>query len=103
MAFAIMHNFPGGTKEQYEVVLKAVHTNDILPAGQVLHCAGPVADGWQIFAIHDTKASWEKFRDDVLLPSLQAGIEGGFAGPPVEIEIDLESVRVSPQLMEIAQ
>jgi hypothetical protein len=103
VAFGIVHHFPGGTKEQYEAVLLAVHTNDVLPEGQVLHCAGPVDDGWRIFAIHDSRASWEKFRDGVLLPSMQAGVEGGFVNPPVETEIELDTVRCTPQLMDIAR
>ena len=93
MAFAIIHHFPGATKEQYDASLAAVHVSATqLPDGQIFHAAGPSGDGWTIFAVHDTKASWEKFRDDVLLPSLQAGIEGGFTAPPQETEIELYKV-----------
>ena len=42
----------------------------------------PTEGGWTIFAVHDSKESWERFRDDVLVPTLQAGIEGGPEGPP---------------------
>ena len=44
-------------------------------------------------AVHDSKESWEKFRDGTLLPRLQAGVEGGFPTPPEETEIDLETPR----------
>jgi len=37
-----------------------------------------------IVAIHDSKESWENFRDGTLMPRMQAGIEGGFAAPPQE-------------------
>ncbi|WP_427172863.1 hypothetical protein [Arthrobacter sp. 92] len=40
-------------------------------------------------AVHDSKESWEKFRDGILLPRMQAGIEGGFSSPPEETVIDL--------------
>ena len=40
-------------------------------------------------AVHETKASWEEFRDGTLMPRLQAGIEGGFPTPPQETEIDV--------------
>ena len=103
MAFGIVHTFPGGTKEQYETVLRAVHTDEKLPEGQVFHCAGPVENGWRVFAVHDSRQSWEKFRDGVLMPALQAGIEDGFPNPPEETEIELDNVRCTPQLMEIAQ
>jgi hypothetical protein len=42
------------------------------PAGQVFHAAGPSADGWTIVAVHDSQASWETFRDAILLPRMQA-------------------------------
>jgi hypothetical protein len=90
MAFGIVHHFPGGTKEQYEASMAAVHPSDgSLPGGQIFHAAGPSAGGWTIMAVHDSQSSWEQFRDGILLPKLQAGIEGGFATPPVETEIDV--------------
>ena len=44
-------------------------------------------------AVHDSEESWEKFRDDVLMPRMQAGIEGGFPTPPQETEIDVTTVQ----------
>jgi hypothetical protein len=93
MAFGILHQFPGATKEQYEASIKAVHVGEgALPEGQIFHAAGAVPGGWLVFAIHDSKASWEKFRDGTLMPSLQKGIEGGFTSPPEETEIELYRV-----------
>ena len=41
MAYGIVHHFPGGTKEQYEASLAAVHpSRDSLPKGQIFHAAG---------------------------------------------------------------
>ena len=77
MAYAIVHYFPGGTKDQYEKSIAAVHPGrDGLPAGQIFHVAGPSAGGWTIMAVHDSKESWEQFRDQILIPRLQKGIEG---------------------------
>jgi hypothetical protein len=85
MAYGVVHQFKGGTREQYEASIAAVHPADgSLPAGQVFHAAGPSADGWTIVAVHDSQASWETFRDSILMPHMQAGIEGGFDSPPVE-------------------
>jgi len=85
MAYGLVHKFAGGTKEQYEASIAAVHPSDgSLPAGQTFHAAGPSADGWTIVAIHDSKESWERFRDEILGPRMQAGIPGGFTAPPVE-------------------
>ena len=80
MAYAIVHHFPGGTREQYEASIAAVHPSDgSLPDGQIFHAAGPSDGGWTIMAVHDSQESWERFRDDVLMPRLQAGVDGGFA------------------------
>jgi hypothetical protein len=89
MKFAIIHHFPGGTKENYEASIAAVHPANGLPDGQIFHAAGASPGGWTIIAVHESKQSWEKFRDEILLPGMQAGIVGGFPTPPQETEIDL--------------
>ena len=43
-------------------------------------------------AVYESKESWERFRDQTPLPRMQAGIDGGFAGPPEETEIDIDTV-----------
>jgi hypothetical protein len=90
VAYGIVHQFAGGTKEQYEASIAAVHPSDgSLPDGQVFHAAGASAGGWTIVAIHDSQESWERFRDGVLIPTMTAGIEGGFAAPPSETTFDV--------------
>jgi hypothetical protein len=85
MAYAIVHFFPGGTKDKYEASLVAVHpSKNTLPKGQVFHAAGPSAGGWSIVAMHESKESWDLFRDKILTPKLRAGVPGGFATPPQE-------------------
>jgi hypothetical protein len=92
MAFGVVHQFAGGTEEQYQASIAAVHPSDgSLPGGQIMHLAGPTSDGWVIVAIHDSKGSWESFRDETLMPRMQAGIEGGFAGPPEQTEFEVRS------------
>ena len=90
MAYGIIHHFPGGTKEQYEASLAAVHPGpNQVPAGQLFHAAGPSKGGWTIMAVHESQESWERFRDDVLMPRFQQGIEGGFTAMPEETTIDV--------------
>jgi hypothetical protein len=85
MSYTIVHHFPGGTKEQYEASIAAVHpSRATLPKGQIYHVAGPSAGGWTIVAVHDTKENWETFRDSILLPKMKQGIKGGLVGPPQE-------------------
>ena len=93
MPYGIVHHFPGGTKEQYDASIAAVHPGPgRLPDGQIFHAAGPSAGGWTIMAVHETQESWERFRDDVLMPRMEAGIEGGFPTPPEVTEFDLYKI-----------
>jgi hypothetical protein len=92
MSYAIVHQFKGGTKQQYEASVAAVHPSDgTLPAGQIYHMAGPSTDGWTIVAVHESKASWENFRDSTLMPRMQQGIKGGFPSPPEETGFEVVS------------
>jgi hypothetical protein len=90
MSYGVINHFKGGTKQQYDAVVAAAHPSDgTLPAGQIYHVAGPSGDGWTVFAGHDSKSSWESFRDSVLVPRMQEGVEGGFTVPPEEIEFEI--------------
>lgn len=90
MAYGVVHKFAGGTQAQYDASVRAVHPSDgSLPEGQVFHAAGPSADGWTIVAIHDSRESWERFRDEVLMPQLTKGVEGGFTVPPEETAFEV--------------
>jgi len=91
--YGIVHFFAGGTKDQYDASIAAVHPSDgSLPDGQIFHAAGSSAGGWTIMAVHESRESWEKFRDGILLPRMQQGIEGGFSAPPEETVIDLYKI-----------
>lgn len=96
MAYGITHFFANGTQAQYDTMISAVHpAKDRLPKGQLFHAAGPTQGGWLIVAIHDSKASWEEFRDKVLNPKINAGIKGGFPSPPVEKVFDVYKQQLS--------
>jgi hypothetical protein len=91
--FGVVHFFPAGTSEQYEASIAAVHPADgQLPAGQLFHAAGASPGGWTIVAVHETLESWEQFRDTILLPRMQQGIDGGFTSQPQETTIDVYKV-----------
>ncbi len=93
MAYGVVHFFAGGTAEQYQASIAAVHpAGGGLPEGQTFHAAGASPGGWTIMALHDSKESWEHFRDTILMPRMQAGIEGGFTSPPEETPVDVHNV-----------
>jgi hypothetical protein len=93
MSYAVVHHFPGGTKAQYEASIRAVHPSmTALPKGQIFHAAGPSTGGWTIVAVHDSKESWEQFRDSTLMPRMKQGIAGGFATPPQETSFEVANL-----------
>lgn len=90
----IVHHFPGGTKEQYEVSIAAVHpSRQTLANDQIFHAAGPSAGGWTIVAVHESKQSWEEFRDSILMPRMRQGIKGGFTTPPQETAFEIHNLQ----------
>ena len=93
--FLITHFYPGGTADQYATVLQAAHPGGELPPGQVYHAAGPTDGGWLITAVWDTKASFDRFVAETLLPAL-AGVEGGFAGPPQQQSAEIANLVQTP-------
>ncbi len=91
--YGVVHFFPGGTEVQYEASIAAVHPGEgLLPDGQIFHAAGRSTGGWTIMAVHDSKESWEQFRDGTLVPRIQQGIAGGFTSPPEETVVDVYKV-----------
>lgn len=82
--YGIINHFEGGSAEQYEKALAALHPDgDIIASGQTFHAAGPTEDGWVVIALWDDQASWERFRDETLRPGLMS-TEGTFESPPSE-------------------
>ncbi len=92
MAFGITNRFKGGTSDQYDAVVARVHPPASLPEGQFFHAAGPVDDGWIVVAIWDQRQSWDRFRDQTLLPTLQELGDQGFPSPPEVTEFETHAV-----------
>ena len=90
--FGIVHRFPGGTKDQYEAGIARVHPSDgSLPEGQTYHAAGATDDGWIVVALWDSRESYERFRDQTLMPGLQALGDAGLPAPPQSTEFEIHN------------
>jgi hypothetical protein len=82
MTYLQTHFWPGGTEEQYQAMLTAVHPPDGLPDGQTSHVAGPTDGGYLISVVWDSQEQSERFMNDTLLPALP--VDHGFVGAPEE-------------------
>ena len=88
MPFLMTHFYEGGTAEQYDVLLAAVHPDGELPPGQISSAAGPADGGWIIAAVWESREAFDQFVVERLIPSL-AGITGGFTSSADEHTSDL--------------
>ena len=92
MAYGVVHFFRRGPRSSTRRRSPPFIQSGQAPRGSDLPRRRPSAGGWTIIAVHDSQESWERFRDDILLPRMHAGIDGGFANPPEETVVDLYSV-----------
>ena len=83
MAFLITHFWPGATDAQYRATIDVVHPKSGLPQGQTYHAAGPTEGGYLVAAVWNSKADYDRFVQQTLMPSLPK-IDGGFSGAPEE-------------------
>ena len=81
----MMHDSPGGTKEQYEEVGRRLtdgrglnSLSDWPVDGILSHAAGPTNDGWRVVDVWESEEAFERF-GSVIGPMLQ---EVGFPGEP---------------------
>jgi len=93
MAYTIVNRFKGGNKDQYEAAIARVHPAEGLPEGQTIHVAGQADGEWFVVAVWDSKDSWERFRNETLLPGLQE-TEGTFDGPPEESAFEVHNLEL---------
>lgn len=94
MSYMITHFYEGGTREQYEATLAAVHPSGGLPPGQLHHLAGPTEGGYLVVALWDSKESSDRFIHETLMPALP-NVQGGFHGPPEERTAELDNLVIA--------
>ena len=77
----------------YSSMIIAGSSSVMSPEEQARRLAGQSADGWTIMAVHDSKESWERFRDTILMPRIKQGISGGFTTPPQETTFEVHNLK----------
>ena len=82
MPHLITHFWPGGTEQQYQATVAAVHPAGGLPQGQTYHAAGPTEGGILICCRVGLEADFDRFVSEKLMAG--PPIEGGLQGPPEE-------------------
>ncbi len=71
MPVATVLEFPGVTQEQYEQ-MNAELSRQGPPTGILIHICGPMVDGWRIADVWESRAAFERFTAERLIPAMAA-------------------------------
>ena len=82
MAFAILAEIPGLTREQYEMVVTRVNESGS-PAGALFHAGGPIEGGYRVMEVWETSESAEKFYASEVLKHATAPLPAELQQPRV--------------------
>ena len=82
MTVALVLDFPGGTRKQYDEVVKRMELGGQMAPGGLIHVAGSHAGGWRVIDLWESLAKFEDFRDDEIVPHAQAV---GMPAPEVRV------------------
>lgn len=84
MAVVIVNEMQGGDQAFYDQVTSAVMPDDQLPNGCKDHIAGPMDGGWRVITVWDSDEQFQQFRNDTLIPAIQATGQDGRIAPSIE-------------------
>jgi hypothetical protein len=82
MAVGIRLKFAGGTQENYDAAHGVMEIESNPPEGLIVHAAGPVDDGWGVIDFWESRAAFDQFVGERLMPRLHGLGDRGFPSPP---------------------
>ena len=75
MAVAIVMDFPGGTREQYDQVVEKMDLGGQMPDGGLHHSAGATAEGWRVVDVWESMDKFQRFAEAKIRPhSAEVGL-----------------------------
>jgi hypothetical protein len=77
---------PGLDAEMYEALTTRVMPGDQLPEGCELHIGGPVAQGWRVITVWESREAFDRFRGEPASSDPRA--RRGRAPPTAEPEVN---------------
>jgi hypothetical protein len=80
MAVALVMDFPGGTKDNYDNVIARMELGGQMAPGGLFHAAGPTADGWRVVDVWESIEDFQRFAEERIMPLTAAE---GMAPPNV--------------------
>jgi hypothetical protein len=84
MAVVVVTETDGADQEFYETVSGQVMPGGELPEGMQVHIAGPIEGGWRVITVWDSEDQFNQFREEKLIPALQAAGAGDRIAPKIQ-------------------
>ena len=103
MAVALILDFPGGTREQYDRVVEKMDLEGRMAPGGLFHAAGSYEGGWRVIDAWEDLAQFERFRDEKIVPYVT---EVGMAPPRVraiEVHEEKPGSGARPALVQVVR
>ena len=82
MSIALVMDFPGASRDQYDEVVKRMHLHGRMPAGGLIHVAGSYGSGWRVIDVWDDPEKFAQFSDEQIIPLTAAA---GMRDPEVRV------------------
>src|ERR687885_2034951 len=72
MAVGVLMEFPGVTREQYDLLVQVLDLSGP-PEGELIHVCSPTSDGgWRTVDVWESQEAFERFVNELLIPRAQA-------------------------------
>ena len=97
MAFALVFDFPDGTREQYEAVLRELGVEPGASAtepGRLFHAAGPGEEGWRVIDVWESRDALDAFFRERLADALERARMSSPLPPQV---FEIQYLALSPE------
>jgi hypothetical protein len=91
MAVGIRLKFSGGTQQNYDAAHAVMEIDSKPPEGMIFHMAGPIEDGWGVIDLWESRAAFDSFVGERLMPRLHGLGDQGFPSPPDVKEFPVHS------------
>jgi hypothetical protein len=86
MAIVVVNEMKGGDQALYDEVTSAVMPGGQLPDGCKDHIASPMQGGWRVITVWESDEKFQQFRNEKLIPSIQAQGRGDAVAPSIETQ-----------------
>ncbi len=83
MPIAVISEVREGTLDMYDAVNRQLEADGLIAQdGHIFHCAGAMeGGGFRVFDVWETQQQFERFREEALVPAINA-VAGDQTGPP---------------------